>query len=177
MGSHDWFLELQPASFHSCSIPSQQWVVWPCSSSRGWEMAVLHVEKSSPNQPPPCKIPVELKNIHFCWKESCLLYSVVCFWGNKTRAGYMQDKHPLHTQHWQAGFFFFFFTTSATWGALVAQIVKNLPAIQETRFWSWFGKIPWRREWLPAAVFLPGEFHGQKPGRIQSLGLQRVRHD
>ena len=23
-------------------------------------------------------------------------------------------------------------------------------------------KIPWRREWLPTLVFLPGEFHGQR---------------
>ena len=22
--------------------------------------------------------------------------------------------------------------------------------------------IPWRREWLPTPVFLPGEFHGQR---------------
>jgi len=27
---------------------------------------------------------------------------------------------------------------------------------------SILGKIPWRREWLPTLVFLPGEFHGQK---------------
>ena len=26
----------------------------------------------------------------------------------------------------------------------------------------WVGKIPWRREWLPTPVFLPGEFHGQR---------------
>jgi len=26
----------------------------------------------------------------------------------------------------------------------------------------WVGKIPWRREWLPAPVFLPGEFHEQR---------------
>ena len=26
----------------------------------------------------------------------------------------------------------------------------------------WLGKIPWRREWLPTPVFLPGEFHGQR---------------
>ena len=32
----------------------------------------------------------------------------------------------------------------------------------ETWFDPWVGKIPWRREWLPIAVFLPGEFHGQK---------------
>ena len=27
---------------------------------------------------------------------------------------------------------------------------------------SWVWKIPWRREWLPTPVFLPGEFHGQR---------------
>ena len=26
----------------------------------------------------------------------------------------------------------------------------------------WFRKIPWRREWTPTPVFLPGEFHGQR---------------
>ena len=30
------------------------------------------------------------------------------------------------------------------------------------RFNPWVGKIPWRREGLPAPVFLPGEFHGQR---------------
>ena len=25
----------------------------------------------------------------------------------------------------------------------------------------WVRKIPWRREWLPTPVFLPGEFHGR----------------
>ena len=29
-------------------------------------------------------------------------------------------------------------------------------------FDPWVGKIPWRREWLPTPVFLPGEFHGQR---------------
>ena len=30
------------------------------------------------------------------------------------------------------------------------------------RFDPWFGKIPRRRKWHPAPVFLPGEFHGQR---------------
>ena len=42
----------------------------------------------------------------------------------------------------------------------VAQLVKNLPAMQETWVWSWIGKIPWRRERLLTPVFWPGEFHG-----------------
>ena len=30
------------------------------------------------------------------------------------------------------------------------------------RFNLWSRKIPWRREWQPTAVFLPGESHGQR---------------
>ena len=45
---------------------------------------------------------------------------------------------------------------------LVTQKVKNLPATWRSRFDPWVGKIPWRRQWLPTPVFLPGEFHGQR---------------
>ena len=41
------------------------------------------------------------------------------------------------------------------WASLVAQLVKNLPAMQET----WVGNIPWRRERLSTPAFWPGEFH------------------
>ena len=58
--------------------------------------------------------------------------------------------------------------------SLATQTVKNLPAVWETGFDPWVGKIPWRREWLPTPVFLLGEFHGQK---LQFKGSQRVRHD
>ena len=33
-----------------------------------------------------------------------------------------------------------------SWASLWAQLVKNLPAMQETWFYPWVGKIPWRRE-------------------------------
>ena len=45
---------------------------------------------------------------------------------------------------------------------LMAQMVKNLPQCRRLRFDHWVGKIPWRREWLPTPVFLPGEFCGQR---------------
>ena len=41
-----------------------------------------------------------------------------------------------------------------TWASLVAQILKNIPAMQETQVQSWVRKIPWRRAWQPTAVFL-----------------------
>ena len=46
--------------------------------------------------------------------------------------------------------------------SLVAQTVKNLPAMQETECDPWLGKIPWRKEWLPTPVFLPRELPGQR---------------
>ena len=33
--------------------------------------------------------------------------------------------------------------------------------MQETRVDPWVKKMPWRREWLPTSVFLPGKSHGQ----------------
>ena len=45
------------------------------------------------------------------------------------------------------------------WASLVAQLVKNPPAMWETWVDPWVGKIPWRRERLPPPVFWPGEFH------------------
>ena len=35
------------------------------------------------------------------------------------------------------------------WASLVAQMVKDLLAMQETWFDPWVRKIPWRREWQP----------------------------
>ena len=45
---------------------------------------------------------------------------------------------------------------------LVAQMVKNLPAMQETQVQSLGWKIPWRRKWQPTPVFLLGQSHGQR---------------
>ena len=44
--------------------------------------------------------------------------------------------------------------------SLVAQLVKDLPAMWEPGFDPWVGTILWRRERLPTPVFWPGEFHG-----------------
>jgi len=46
------------------------------------------------------------------------------------------------------------------WASLVAQLVKNLPTIQETWVRSLGLENPWRRERLSTPIFWPGEFHG-----------------
>ena len=45
---------------------------------------------------------------------------------------------------------------------LVAQMVKNPPAMWETWVHPWVGNIPWRSKWLPTPVLWPGESHGQR---------------
>ena len=46
--------------------------------------------------------------------------------------------------------------------SLVAQMVKNLPAVWETWVQSLGQEDPWRREWQPIPVFLPGESPGER---------------
>ena len=62
-------------------------------------------------------------------------------------------------------------------GFLVAQMVKNLPAMQETRVLSLGREDPWRRKWQSTLVFLPGEFHGQKSLAGYNLWSHRVGQD
>ena len=52
-----------------------------------------------------------------------------------------------------------------SWGFPGGSVVKNLLANSGDigdRFNPWVRKIPWRREWQPTPVFLPGESHGQR---------------
>ena len=62
--------------------------------------------------------------------------------------------------------------------SLVAKLVKNPPAMQETRFDSWVGKIPWRRDRQAthSRIFAWRIPWIEDPGRLQSMELQRVRH-
>jgi len=56
------------------------------------------------------------------------------------------------------------------WASLVAQMVKNLPAVQETGFDLWVGKISWRRSWQPTPIVLPGEFPWiEEPSGLESM--------
>ena len=66
----------------------------------------------------------------------------------------------------------------AIYSARVDQTGKNRPAMWET----WVQPLGWddplRRAWQPAPVLLPGESPWtEESGRLQQIGLQRVRHD
>ena len=64
------------------------------------------------------------------------------------------------------------------WASLVAQGVKGLPAVRETRVPSLGQEDPLGREMATHSSILPWKIPWmEEPGRLQSMGSQRVRHD
>ena len=63
-------------------------------------------------------------------------------------------------------------------GSLVAQIVKNRPAMQETWVWSLGQEDPLEKQMATHSSILAWRIPWtEKPGGLQSMGSQRVRHD
>ena len=64
------------------------------------------------------------------------------------------------------------------WTSLVAQTVKNLPAVQETWVQSLDWKRPLEKEMVIHSSILAWRIPWtEEPGGLQSVGLQRVKHD
>ena len=62
--------------------------------------------------------------------------------------------------------------------SLVAQSVKNLPAVQETRVRSLDWEDPLEKEMATHSSILAWKISWtEEPGGLQSLGSQRVGHD
>ena len=61
---------------------------------------------------------------------------------------------------------------------LVAQLVKNLPAMQETQVQPLGGEDPLEKEMVTHSSILTWKLPWtEEPGGLQSTGSQRVRHD
>ena len=64
------------------------------------------------------------------------------------------------------------------WTSLVAQIVKRLPTVQETRVPSLGWEDPLEKEMATHSSILAWKIpRTEDPGRLHSLGSQRVRHN
>ena len=66
----------------------------------------------------------------------------------------------------------------AIWSSLVAQMVKNLPVMQET----WVQSLGWedpleKGQGTHSSILAWRISWTEEPGGLQSMGLQRVRHD
>ena len=64
------------------------------------------------------------------------------------------------------------------WASLVSQMVKNLPAIQETQVRSLGQEDPLEKEMATHSSILAWKIPWvEEPGGLQSMGSQRVEHD
>ena len=64
-----------------------------------------------------------------------------------------------------------------TWASLVAQTVKNLPAMRETQARSLGWEGPLEKEMATHSSILAWTISWTvEPGKLQPMGLQRVRH-
>ena len=65
-----------------------------------------------------------------------------------------------------------------TWTSLVAQTVKNLPAMQEVRVQSSGQEDPLEKGVAtPSSILARRISWMEEPGGLQSMELQRIRHD
>ena len=68
--------------------------------------------------------------------------------------------------------------TPVSWSSLVARMVKNLPAIQETQVQSLGREDPLEKEMATHSNILAWRIPWtEEPGGLQSMGSQRVGHD
>ena len=66
----------------------------------------------------------------------------------------------------------------ASWAALVSQMVKNLPAVQENQVRSLGQEDLLEKEMAPHSNILAWRIPWtEEPGSLQSMGLQKVGHE
>ena len=88
----------------------------------------------------------------------------------ETPVQFLRQEDPL--EKWQAT------PLHYSWASLMAQLVKNPPAMWDAWVLSLGLEDPLEEGIQPTPVFLPGESPWtEEPGRLQSKGSQRVRHD
>ena len=68
-------------------------------------------------------------------------------------------------------------TLCISYAFLVAQTVKCLPTMLKTRVRSLGGEDPLEKEMVTRSSTLAWKIPWEEPGRIQSMGSQRVRHN
>ena len=91
---------------------------------------------------------------------------------NGTQRGFLTDC----TRYFPV--YHFKFILYYSWGSLVAQMVKNLPAMLETWVQSLGQEDPLEKKMATHSSLLAWKIPwSEEPGRLQSVGSQRIRHD
>ena len=109
--------------------------------------------------------------------EPISFYTVIFVFQIKKSPCWFSDNHPTRTFGWVSFLSRLSGSPLPTWFARWRiNLLRRRP--RRCRFDPWVRKMPWRRKWQPTTVFLPREIPWtEEPGRLQSMGSQRVRHN
>ena len=112
-----------------------------------------------------------LENQMLWLDSSCLQHvsynTAVSFPGSEVRQSWV----PAHLQHLHSGLHCVSYLTSWSLNFLFGAMgiflrchsgKESTCQCRRCRFDPWVGRIPWRREWEPPPVFLPGKSHGRR---------------
>ena len=92
--------------------------------------------------------------------------------------GYIKNAKCLPRQRLNWEDFFYNRSNKESGASLVAQLVKNLPAVQETQVRSLGWEDPLEKEMATHSSILAWKISWTEgPGGLQSMGSQRVGHD
>ena len=105
-------------------------------------------------------------------KDNKDVYSLIIITSNDdNKASFWGESFLMSSKRWVKTESFWL------WASQVALVVKNLPANAGNTSDAGLileSGIPWRRAWQPTPWKIPW---AEEPGGLQSMGLQRVRHD
>ena len=89
-----------------------------------------------------------------------------------------KESDTIEQLHFHFHFHTYNFIDHNFWASLVAQMVKNLPAIQETWVRSLGWEDPLEKEMATYSIILAWRIPWkEEPGGLQSTGSQRVGHN
>ena len=115
----------------------------------------------------PCRGPKK-GPLKFCMNQGVLSTSMLLFSNLFGAYSYQVERIPKL-------FFFFFVSLKGTF--LVAQAVKNMPAMQEIQVWSLGWENPLEKGMAIHFSILAWRIPWTEPGSLQILGSQGVGHD
>ena len=91
---------------------------------------------------------------------------------------FLQDEDAVQSSKFTHSDLINFSYSSLEWISLVAQTVKHLPTMWETRVWSLGWEDPLEKETATHSSTHAWKIPWtEEPDRLQSMGLQRVRYD
>ena len=101
---------------------------------------------------------------------------LLCVWGGGAASG-RNTTHKSESVIWTIPIFnLMCYTTIEHFpgGASGQEPTCQCRRLKRHGFNSWIGKIPWRREWGPTPVFVPGQHHGQSLAGYSPRGRKQL---